>query len=105
MKLKVEFNELQETSKEFNKDRDALEVERIRLLESLERMKNFWSGDDFDKFYSKAYEYVKRMEVLTAFMYNTSEFMKTSGSVYRDQDETFSKDLDKEVALNEQRVY
>lgn len=101
MNLRVEFDELKNITTVIDKDKDELNVEINKLLDSLERMKNVWSGDDFDRFFNKVYNYIHRMKVLTEFMQTSSEYINYSNDQYRNKDEAFSYELDKEAALNE----
>lgn len=105
MKIKLDYDELEGATKVINDDKEALNVEITRLLESLERLKNCWYGDDFDQFYNKAYEYINRMRVLTGYMEVTSEFINKSTNSYRQQDISFAEDLHKEVELLDEQDY
>ena len=96
MNLRVEFDELDYVSKTMERDKNELEVEVKRLKDSLERVRNVWSGPDFEKFYEKASPYINRMQVLCGFLETTSTFITEGANQYKSQDEEFSRDLDKE---------
>lgn len=104
MNINVDFEELDSVTNTMTDDKTALEIEINNLLESLERIKLCWQGDDLDQFYDKAYEYISRMKVLTEYMGTTSSFIQKSNTAYQEQDRKFSEDLNKEAELlDEQR--
>ena len=103
--LRVEFDELDYVSKTMERDRTELEAEIKRLQASLERIKQAWSGDDLEKFYEKADAYVNRMIVLCDFLTASSTFIEKGVGQYQNQDETFSRELDKEKEEEEPYEY
>ena len=106
MNINVDFEELDKVTNTMVDDKTALEIEIDNLLESLERIKLCWHGDDLEHFYSKAFEYISRMKVLTEYMDTTSNFIKKSNISYQEQDRQFSEDLNKEAELlDEQRLH
>ena len=96
MELRVEFDELDYVTKTMERDKEELQTEVNRLKDSLERVRNVWSGPDFEQFYEKASPYVNRMQVLVDFLDASSSFITNSCDQYQFQDEYFSRDLDKE---------
>ena len=96
MNLRVEFDELEYVTKTMERDKSELEVEIKRLKDSLERIKTVWSGPDFEQFYAKASPYVNRMHVLVDFIDTSRTFINEGSNQYKSQDESFSRDLDKE---------
>ena len=106
MNIRLDFNQIDSYSNNINQDETELEIEIKKLLDSLERMKNYWQGDDFDNFYIKAFEYIERMSTLCDFMNISCEGIKNGTSQLQQQDETFSTELQKEVELvDEQNIY
>ena len=101
MKVRVEYDELEYVTKNTDEDKSELEIEIDKLLASLERIKDMWQGTDADIYYDKAFEYINRMKVLSGFMDTTSELMKFGMGQYQKQDQSFSRDLNKEVNDNE----
>lgn len=101
MKLRVEYDELECIAKNLQNDKSGLEKEINNMLASLERLKTYWQGDDVDRFHEKAYNYVNRMKVLTAFMDTTGQFISYGSKQYQNQDASFANNLNKEVAANE----
>ena len=96
MELKVNYDDLDSITKETKRNESDLEIERRRLLESLERLKESWAGDDVDIFYEKAHDYIDRMKVLCEFMTTTSDFITEGNRQYQAQEEQFSKELEAE---------
>lgn len=96
MELRVEFDELDYVTKTMDRDKEELQVEINRLKNSLERIRNVWSGPDFEKFYEKASPYVNRMQVLCDFLDTSSTFIEEGCNQYESQDEVYSRDYDKE---------
>ena len=105
MNIRLEFDQINNYSKNISQDEIELEMEIKKLLDSLERMKNYWQGDDFDNFYAKALEYIGRMTVLCDFMNNSCSAIKQGTMQMQQQDEKFSSELQKEVAEYEQSLY
>ena len=101
MKVRVEYDELEYITKSTDNDKSELELEINKLLESLEKMKDMWQGEDADIYYDKAFNYIKRMKVLCGFMNSTSDLIKYGAGQYQKQDQSFSRDLNKEVVDNE----
>lgn len=101
MKVRVEYDELEYITKNTKEDKSELEIEINRLLENLERIKTMWQGTDADIFYDKAFEYIKRMKVLCSFMNATGELIQYGTNNYQKQDQSFARDLNKEVVNNE----
>lgn len=98
MNIKIDFEELDEVRRITDKNKEELGYEIDRLLKSLERLKNIWQGEDFDKFYDNAYNYINRMKILCKFMETTNEFMESVENSYREQDGEFSNSLKEEEA-------
>ena len=101
MKVRVEYDELEYITKNTKENKSDLEVEINKLLESLGRMKSMWQGQAADIYYSKAEAYIGRMKVLTTFMGETSDLVKFGTEQYQEQDQGFSRDLNKEVIEDE----
>ena len=105
MNIRLEFDQINNYSNSINQDEIELEAEIKKLLSSLERMKDYWQGEDFDYFYLRAYEYIGRMFVLCQFMNNSSSAIKHGSMQMQQQDGNFSNELQKEVAIYEQSLY
>jgi len=101
MKVRVEYDELEYVTRSTDNDKFELELEINKLLESLERIKDMWQGTDADIYYDKAFNYINRMKVLCGFMGSTSDLIKYGEGQYQKQDQSFSRDLNKEVVDNE----
>lgn len=98
MNINVNFDELDELRKVSENNKNYLEDEINKLLSSIERLQKIWQGEDFDRFYDNAYNYISRMKVLCEFMETTNKFIKEVGNSYQDQDEEFSNSLKEEEA-------
>ena len=103
MKIKVNFEELDEVKNEMDKNTTDLDYQIQRMLDSLERLKHIWYGVAMDKFYDNAHNYIERMKVLTSFMGTTSSFVGNCSKRYFEQDESFSESLKREVIVDESR--
>jgi len=103
MNIKVNFSELEEVERIQKNNQDLLYQEIERLLKSLERLKSIWNGEDFERFYENAYNYISRMKVLCSFMDTMSEVMKNASELYKEQDENCSNSLKEEEAILDEK--
>ena len=103
MNIKVNFEKLENVKNVSDRNKESLYYEIKKLLASLERLKNIWVGEDFDRYYDNAYNYIKRMNVLCSFMDTIDNAMKNASTFYKRQDEGCANSLkEEEAGLNGQ---
>lgn len=103
MRVRLDFDELDSIKEMSNKNREDLNYQIDRMLESLERLRTIWRGDASDIFYKNAHPYIERMKVLGEFMDLTSNFVGKYSNSYYEQDQAFSQSIKKEVILADEQ--
>lgn len=104
MIIKADFDELKDVENVIINNKDSLNYELEKLLQSLERLKEIWFGEDFDTFYNNAYPYISRMKVLCTFMETIGNVIKNSGDFYKEQDDSYADSLKKERAAIDEQI-
>lgn len=97
MKINLNYDELNYISQKDKEKKDALDIEIDKLLDALEKLKNYWVGGDCDIFYENAFNYISRMKILPRYLETLGLFIDDSISKYRDNDSSYSRKLELEV--------
>ena len=97
MEIKVNEDELNLVRKNMDKDADDLDTSIEKIIAQLEILRGIWQGQDADKFFGNVNDYFTTMKGIPRCMRNMGKFIKKANNDFNDGDESFSKELEKEV--------
>ena len=95
--IKMRHGEIEDVKKVMDNDEVALDDEIKKMEEQKEILKRVWQGQDSDLFIKNFEEYLTKMKGVPVALRNVSMFMKKANSDFKDKDDEFSKELDKEA--------
>lgn len=96
MNLNIDYDALENCGDVSKKNAEAL-LEQIKIWEnSIDDLKEIWQGEDAEIFYNKADGYLKNAETLSMCMDTIGSFMKNATYVYYDEEENWSREIEKE---------
>ena len=98
MELKVKHDELHGVLGTMKKDGDSYDTEIENMLKQIDKLRLIWKGQDANVFCDKAYEYITKMKNIPIALRNMSTFVEKANNGYTENDESFSKELETEVA-------
>lgn len=99
MILKVEPEELLEFSNVIEKDAEVYKKEIDNMMNSLEKLKSVWQGDDATAFTTNFSYFLERMKGIPETLDVLAKASKKSSEGFTERDDAFAKEL-KEGALN-----
>ncbi len=97
MILKVRHEELKEYKNVMKKDSELLNTEIHRMLKTLDDLQLIWQGEDSDRFYKNAHDYIMRMKTLPNALNTMGDFINKVDDNYSESDEMFAKELREKV--------
>ena len=97
MLLKVKYDEVEDVTKTMNKDSDAYETEIDKMLKDIEKLGMIWEGQDAQIFCKHFTEYLTKMKQIPSTLKNMSKFIDKASKGYSENDDKFSRDLEKEA--------
>lgn len=105
MLLKVNHEELRNVKDVMKNNSNLLDEEINVMLNNLEKLRTIWQGDDSDKFYDNAFNYISRMKTITNAMGVMGEFINNMNNNYEENDKQFSKEIEVNVSNEKNRDY
>lgn len=105
MLVKVDHRELENIKDVMKTDSDLLDEEINVMLNNLEKLRTIWQGEDSDKFYNNAFNYISRMKTITNAMGVMGEFIYNMNNNYQENDKQFSKEIEVNVSNERNRDY
>ena len=97
MLLKVKYDELEDVTKSMTNDSDSYDTEIDKMLKEIAKLSTIWEGQDAEIFCRHFTEYLTRMKQIPAVLRNMSKFIDKASKGYSENDDKFSRDLEKEA--------
>ncbi len=104
MLLKVKYDELKKITNTIKNDCSLFDEEIKRNLEQIEKLRGIWQGNDSDIFCNNVHDYLQKMTTISATLRNLEKFIDKANNGYKDNDESFSRELDTEVDNYEENI-
>lgn len=101
MIIKANHNELKNYANHTKKNSVLLENEIDSVIMNVQKLGTIWQGNDYNRFKDNILSYFTRMKVIPKTLDTISTFISEVDNSYIESDESFAKDLRKEVNLNE----
>ena len=95
--IKMRHGEIEDVKSVMDKDEVALDDEIKKMEEQKEILKRIWQGQDADLFVRNFEDYLTKMKGVPVAIRNISSFMKKANGDFKDKDDAFAKELDKEA--------
>ena len=86
-KIKVNWDELSKTGKDF--EEYVLEFEKNRILfeKEIDKVANYWTGDDAVVYQSKAIDYLEGLKKDVDYLYEWAHYFNSSSNIYNGVEE------------------
>ena len=95
--IKIRHGEVEDVRNVMDKDEVELDDEIKKMEEQKDILKRVWQGQDADLFIKNFEDYLTKMKGVPVAIRNISMFMKKANGDFKDKDDEFSKELDKEA--------
>ena len=95
--IKMRHNEMDDVKRVMDNDEVELDDEIKKLEEQKEILKRIWQGQDADLFIKNFEEYLTKMKGVPVAIRNISRFMKKANGDFKNKDDEFSRELQKEA--------
>jgi len=93
MDFEVDTDILRVTENQLYKNSNSFDQEIEEWKKQIERLKNVWSGEDADIFYTRIDEYLLKLKMVSETENIFGKALKQSYTTYEEQDEAFSTEL------------
>ena len=97
MKLKVKQKELTDVTDIMKKGGEDYDAEIESMLKEIEKLRKIWIGEDATIFCDKVSAYITKMKNIPVCLRNMSDFTKKSITQYKEKDEAYAKEMNKEA--------
>jgi len=99
MELKVNHNEVN-TFCDMSEAQSEILSEQIEIWNiKLDELKEVWQGDDADKFFENAGDYVRRLNVIPECYNTLHEFVGKANNEYHNQDMENKREFEKDPVM------
>lgn len=95
--IKMRHGEIDDVKRIMDNDEVELDDEIKKMEEQKEILKRIWQGQDADLFIKNFEDYLTKMKGIPVALRNISGFMKKANGDFKDKDDEFSKELEKEA--------
>jgi WXG100 family type VII secretion target len=95
--IKMRHGEVEDVKRIIDNDEVELDDEIKKMEEQKEILKRIWQGQDADLFIKNFDDYLTKMKGVPVALRNISGFMKKANGDFKDKDDEFSKELEKEA--------
>ncbi len=94
--IKIVYENVDKYNRTINQDKEKILEEIDNLKAACDELKTVWKGYDADMFYSNMEDYLNRMKSIPSSMEKISKHVILSSKTYREEDETYARDLKQE---------
>lgn len=97
MDLKVKHEDLEQVNMKMDNDSETLNSEILSMEEQIEKLRTIWIGQDAKIFCDNFQDYLSKMKGIPIALSNMSKFVKKANGGYKENDEKFGKEMEKEA--------
>ena len=99
--IKVRLGSMKNITRTLSEDERKLQEELNNMMQQINELKDVWQGEEANRFYEKAEQYIQFLNFLPTTYHNLAEIMKDANKKYKEIDTFYSDEIKRAVVRHE----